>query len=175
MRIPLVITIISLWLPLSTQQMLYAQSYTIYYEKDKSTKDCRILSVSEFNVEVEQEWLFPGMTRTRILDLSTIIGIREYSRANQYAPYLAFMGSYIGVKYFIPETTPRSEKTLSERFATWLDEPVNFLTYVCVGGAIGYASGFYLLGGNRELILFNGLNPQEKHEILTQYLEKGDS
>jgi len=174
MRIPLIITIITLWLPLSTQQKLYAQTYTIYYEKDKSIKNCCILSVSEFKVQVEQEWLLPGMTRTRSIDLSRITGIREDNRANKYAPYLAFLGSYLGVKYFMPEPTPWSEKSLSERFATWLDEPVHFLGSVCTGGAIGFASGFYLLGGNRELILVNKLTPEEKTKVLNQYLKTGN-
>ena len=69
------------------------------------------------------------------------------------------------------DPVPRSEKTLSERFATWLDEPLNFLTSVCIGGGMGYVAGYILLGGNRELILLEKMSSLEKQKTLTSYIQ----
>jgi len=164
------IIIFSLLFPLSGEYRLYAQEITIYYGDDQLVQNCRVLSVSEFNVSVEYTPFIPGVYTRVNLNLASISGIRECRPSNQYLPCLTLMGSYIGVRYFMKKPIPRSEKTLSERFATWLDDPVNFISSVCVGGAVGYLIGHYLLGGNRALIVLDNLSSVEKQTILTKYI-----
>ena len=138
---------------------------------EKSIRNCRVIGVSELQVSIEYAPFLPGVYINRNLTLDSITGFREFSRSNKYSPYLMLLGGYIGVKYFMKETVPRSEKTLSERFATWLDEPVNFMTSVCVGGAVGYMTGYILLGGNRELVLLDKLSITEKQTALTAHIK----
>ena len=96
------------------------------------------------------------------MSLDPITGIREFSRANNFVPYLTFLGSYIGVRSFFKERDPIDEMNWSERVAFWLDTPLNFMSSVCVGGTLRYLGGHYLLGGNRELIVAKDMSNSEK-------------
>ncbi|NQV42532.1 MAG: hypothetical protein HQ506_09275 [Candidatus Marinimicrobia bacterium] len=167
---PKIVLLITL-LPLFGNFQLIAQGVTLFYDGNKSIRNCRIIEVSELEVSVEYTPFLPGVYVSRNLTLDSIIGIREFSRSNKYAPYLMLLGSYLAVKYFMQDPVPRSEKTLSERFATWLDEPLNFLSSVCIGGSTGYIAGYILLGGNRELIVLKKLSSSEKQMALTPHIK----
>ena len=163
-------TLLSLVLALMCPAILSAQGFTIYYNDDRSIRNCNIIDVSELYVSIEYTPFLPGVYVKKDLPLNSVNGIRELSRSNVYSPYLTLLGSYIGVKYFMKKTIPRSEKTVSERFATVFDEPVNFMTSVCVGGAVGYMTGYILLGGNSELIRMDKLSSSEKRATLLEYI-----
>ncbi len=150
---------------------LSAQSLTIYYDGNKSFQNCTILHITENNVTIEYVPLLPGIPTRANLSLSEITGIREFSRANRYTPCLVVLGSFIGVKFFFEKRGSIEEMTLSERFATFLDTPINFITAISVGGVVGYATGHYLLGGNRELIAFRNMSNTEKQSILAEYMD----
>jgi len=105
------------------------------------------------------------------LSLVEITGIREFSRENRYTPCLVVLGSFLGVRFFFEERGSIEEMTLSERFAIFLDTPLNFITTISVGGAVGYLTGHYLLGGNRELIALKKLSNAEKQSILAEYMD----
>ena len=170
-RMGLTLGLMCILLPISGRQHLIAQGVTIFYNDTKSIRNCRIVGVTESHASVEYTPFLPGLYVSKNLALDSINGIREFSRSNKYSPYLTLLGSYIGVKYFMKDTVPRSEKTLSERFATMLDEPVNFMTSICVGGAAGYMTGYILLGGNRELLMLDKLTSVEKQAALTEYIK----
>ncbi|MBC8376414.1 MAG: hypothetical protein H8E26_10245 [FCB group bacterium] len=158
-------------LGLAGPSRLLAQSLTIYYGNNKTLQDCQVVSVSEFNVSVEYVPFLPGVYTRTNLSLAEITGIREFSRANRYTPCLMVLGSYLGVRFFFKERGSIEEMTLSERFATFLDTPLNFITTISVGGAVGYLTGHYLLGGNHELIALNELSNAEKQSILAAYMD----
>jgi len=65
--------------------------------------------------------------------------------------------------------------TLSEEFATMFDTPVNFIASVCLGGAVGYLTGHYILGGNRELVVLKKMSNAEKQALLMGYIEASRS
>jgi len=119
-------------------------------------------------LSIEYTPFLPGIYSRMNLSLDSITGIREFSRANKY---LTFLGSYIGVRYFFKERDPIDEMNWSERVASWLDTPLNFMSSVCVGGAVGYLGGHYLLGGNRELIVVKDMSNSEKQILLSKYIE----
>jgi len=129
------------------------------------------LNVSEFNVSVEYAPFLPGVHTRTNLSLVEITGIREFSRENRYTPCLVVLGSFLGVRFFFEERGSIEEMTLSERFAIFLDTPLNFITTISVGGAVGYLTGHYLLGGNRELIALKKLSNAEKQSILAEYMD----
>ena len=149
---------------------LQAQTVTLYFEDDKTLQRCKVLSVSEFNVSIEQTSFIPTLGDTRNLALSEIIAVRETSRISKYAPYFVFLGSYVGVNFFFKPRDSIENMTWSERFATMLDTPVNFITAISAGGAAGYLTGYLLLGGNRELIILQKLSDSEKYIILSEYI-----
>ena len=155
----------------SKGQQLHAQSLTIFYGDNKTIQDCRVISVSEFDVTVEYVPFLPGVHTRRSLSLAEITGIREFSRANRYSPCLVVLGSFIGIKFFFKGRGSIDEMTWSERLATWLDPPLNFITTISVGGAVGYLAGHYLLGGNRELIVLEKSSNSEKQSILAEYID----
>ncbi len=167
----LIIIAVILLLPLLGNQWLLAQPLTVFYGDDKTIHECRIVSVSEFNVSIEYTPFLPGIYSRMNLSLDSITGIREFSRANKYVPYLTFLGSYIGVRYFFKERDPIDEMNWSERVASWLDTPLNFMSSVCVGGAVGYLGGHYLLGGNRKLLVVKDMSNSEKQILLSKYIE----
>lgn len=150
---------------------LSGQTVKLYLENDKTIHRCRIQSVSEIDLRIVQPSMIPFAQEGRVFALKDVVAIREVSRANKYAPYCLVLGSYIGMKYFFRERDPIEGMTLSERFATMLDTPVNFLTSVTAGGAVGYLAGHFLLGGNRELIIIHDESEQEKRQILTAYID----
>lgn len=158
-------------LPLFGNFQLIAQGVTLFCDGNKSIRNCRIIEVSEQQVSVEYTLFLPGVYVNKKLTLDSVIGIREFSRSSKYSPYLMLLGSYIGLKYYMEDPVPRSEKTLSERFATCLDEPLNFLTSVCIGGGMGYVAGYILLGGNRALIVLDKLSNAEKQTALIAYIQ----
>lgn len=149
---------------------LQAQTVTLYFVGDKTLQRCKILSVSEFDITIEQTSFITALNDTRNLALSEIIAVRETSRLAKYAPYFVFLGSYAGVSFFFKPRDSIENMTWSERFATWLDTPVNFITAISAGGVAGYLTGYVLLGGNRELVILEKLSDIEKQAILSEYI-----
>lgn len=165
--IAIILTLVS---SLAAPASLSAQSLTIYYGNNKTLQNCKVVGVSELNVTVEYVPFLPGVHSRTSLSLEEITGIREFSRANRYTPCLVVLGSFVGVRFFFEERGSIADMTFSERFATFLDTPLNFITAISVGGAVGYLTGHYLLGGNHELIILKKLSISEKQSILADHI-----
>lgn len=164
-----VIIAVALFFVISIQSV-QAQAVTLFYGNDQSIQNCRVVRVTQSVVILEAKSLIPGFNKKKSLPLASVIGVREFSRANRIAPYLAVLGSYLGVKYFMKEPKRQSEKTFGEKISTWLEPPINLIACITLGGGIGYFTAHYGLGGNSELIMLNSLTNTEKQKHLSIYV-----